>query len=53
MYGPGHAFPNLATSQLTCPQTVLLWQQDPMIVGFMLWDTFSFMIASKDLSGQT
>jgi hypothetical protein len=53
MYGLGHAFPNLATSQLTCPQTILPWQQDPMIVGFMLWDTFSFMTVSKDLSDQT
>jgi hypothetical protein len=53
MYGPGHAFPNLATLQLTYPQIVLPWQQDPMIVGFMLWDTFSFMTASKDLCGQT
>ena len=53
MYAPGHAFQNLATSQLTCPQTVLPWKQDPMIVGFMLWDTFYFMTGSKDLSGQT
>jgi hypothetical protein len=47
MYAPGHAFPNLATSQLTCPKTVLPWKHDPMIVGFMLWDTFSFMTASR------
>ena len=53
MYGPGHAFPNLATSQLACAQIVLTWQQDPMIVGFMLWDTFSFMTVLKDLCGQT
>jgi hypothetical protein len=53
MSTPGHAFQNLATSQLTCPQIVLPWKQAPMIVGFMLWDTFSFMTASKVLSSHT
>jgi hypothetical protein len=53
MSAPGHAFQNLATSQLTSPQTVLPWKQTPMIVGSMLWDTFYFMTASKDLSSHT
>ena len=53
MYGPGHAFPSLVTSQLTCAQIVLTWQQDPMTMVFMLWVTFYFINATKDLCGQT
>ena len=50
---PRTCFPKFGNFAIDLSQTVLPWQQDPMIVGFMLWDTFSFMTASKDLCGQT